>query len=484
MLLLRTTAVLTSFTSSLALRVPITRTWDDLVHQDPDVKSLLLYCDLIKESQSGCASKFVGLNSHVGGSTAVAREAAATCLQRQHLDSTPVLMNMFNVDMNKMSNYASGPVLNAPPKNYHWGWSEEAKREAARKASEIQNKENRMRRDIEHSNSKWDKLFPADRETEAAERLILIGESVADQGLDIWAASKAYNDPWSVGVPPDQVIPNQATSGASPPSDSPTPDSPTPDSPPPNNPTSDSPPLDNPTPDNPPDNPPPEDVTSETVFPQDVSVDLTDEINATPVLHDEMTRTAMQQCQESVEAELWADIGSKTPHPNTQTPGEEKQEAEYLMLFGICDKYYYGEKVCAEKKKNLQVIPLDPDSKATMDEYIKAHPLCPVNLLSENDCHKAKQELFKHYDVPDPEMETVTSMFKPGKAVPWLPRPDLHLIRGKDAFRPEMPSFKTKKDVPILFSPDGKLLHSKHQPGSRAPQKIHEQGEGSSHDEL
>ncbi|KAJ5465956.1 hypothetical protein N7530_009743 [Penicillium desertorum] len=459
MLFLRIVAVLTALIPSLALEFPTVRTWDDLVQQDPAVKSVLLYCDLIKEPQSGCASKFLGINKEDGVSTAVAQKAAATCLQRQSLDRTAALMNMFNVDTKKMSNYATGSVLDAPPKNTHWDWSEEARQEAAKRAFESTAKENAERRAIEHSLPQWAKIFKD--EHGRADSIIIVTETALDIGLAISAADKARKDPWSVNVPPDRVTPDKATSNAHPPQ---------------HDPPQHDPPQHDPPQHDPPQHDP---VASETIFKGDAPVDLTDEIIATPILQDEMTRTAMQDCQESVEAELWEEIGSVSIDPNAQTPEEDKDEAEHLMLMGICDKEYYGEKACSKWKNTMQQIPLEPEVKASMDDYIKTHRGCPVNVVSKQDCHRAKQELLKRYAFPDIFVESVKDIFKPGKAIPWLPRADLGLSKAKNDFKPEMPSFKTKEDVPILFSQDGKFIPSKRRPGAGAPLGRHGRGDGS-----
>lgn len=396
----------------------------------------------------------------VGVSTAVARKAAATCLERQQLTNT-ILTNLFNVDMEKMSMYVSGMTtsLEAPPEGYHWDWSDEARKEAEKIGWKRQTDADAAMRRIERSEPSWAKPFRTPEDSKA-EGVMILMETLIDIGVGYGAAQKARNDPSSVGVPPDRVVPNDATP-EKPPAEKEKP--PAEKEKPPTE--KEKPPAEKEKPSAEKDKPPAEkekphhdepELVSTNVFHGDINdVDLTDDITATPAMQDETTRTAMQRCHESVEAELWEDIGSTTTNPNTKTPEDAKAEAEHLMTIGICDNDYYGRKACKEWKKKQVKVPLGPEEQADID-FLKQQSVCPPNLIALSDCNKAKQQFFMRFVTTEVLNGPITDIFRPGKAIPWLPRLDLHLSGSGGGLSPAVaPTLKTKEEVPDLFSSDG-----------------------------
>ncbi|KFZ17205.1 hypothetical protein V501_01865 [Pseudogymnoascus sp. VKM F-4519 (FW-2642)] len=407
---------------SLSLGGSTTRTWGDLVRQDPAAKAMLLYCELIKEPQSGCASTFFGFDKNVAVSTVVARKAAWACLESQHLKNVAAFTNLFNE------------------------WSEEAKAKARSIGWETQTKADAAMRVIEHSEPQGAKPLHDEHDVTAG-GIITVVELLIDAGNGYGAALRAGNDPLSVGVSPDRLVPNTANPGEPPAEKKP------PQSPPSHE------------PETPHDTPPPVSTSSEIIFRGDImDVDLTDDIIATPVIQDETTRTAMQACHESVKAKLWQHIGSVTTDPNAETPEEGKAHAEWLKSLGMCDKDYYGGKTCAASKKKQDDVPLRPDEQAARDQ-LKQHSVCPANMVSPSDCNKAKQQLFMRFVMPDFLGEPIKGIFHSGKAIPYMPRLNLDLGSGEGGLKPSVPGrppFKTKdrlNNKAPLRSPHS-LLHS------------------------
>jgi hypothetical protein len=382
-----------------------------------------------------------------------------TCLESQQLASVAALTNLFNVDMEEMSMYSTGTPtsLEAPPKGYHWGWSDEAKEEARKLGWEKQTQADAARRRIERSEAPWAKPFRTPQDN-TAEGMVIMIETLIDLGVGYGAAQKAGDDPSSVGVPPDRLIPNTASS-----------EKPPDEKPPTEKPPTEKPPAEEeqPPPEKPPQPPSHHEseapdlvaINHESIFRGDIKdVDLTDDIIATPVMQDETTRTAMQRCHESVEAELWEEIGSTTTALDTETPEEAEAKAEHLKSLGICDNNYYGHKACTEWKRRQGEVPLAPEDQAAMN-LLKQHSVCPANMVSRADCNKAKQQMFMRFAIPDIMAEPIKNTFRTGKAIPWMPRLDLDLGTGVDgSLRPAVvPIFKTKEEVPDLFSLDGNL---------------------------
>ncbi|KAL8838138.1 MAG: hypothetical protein Q9176_005221 [Flavoplaca citrina] len=160
---------------------------------------------------------------------------------------------------------------------------------------------------------------------------------------------------------------------------------------------------------------------------EEVKIDLEGELEATPVLKDETTRTAMQKCQEREEKKLWDEIGSTTIDPNTEFISEEdrRAQAENGKRLGFCDKSYYGEDGCREWKRQLDSVPLPPESKLELESQLQSQPdLCPVNLVKLTDCQRAKQSVYMRFAILDETAQAVDSKFKPGRPVDIIPRLD------------------------------------------------------------
>ncbi|KAL8895858.1 MAG: hypothetical protein Q9192_003400 [Flavoplaca navasiana] len=167
---------------------------------------------------------------------------------------------------------------------------------------------------------------------------------------------------------------------------------------------------------------------------EEVTIDLEGELEATPVLKDETTRTAMQKCQEREEKKLWDEIGSTTINSNTEFISEEdrRAQAENGKRLGFCDKSYYGEDGCREWKRQLDSVPLPPDAKLELESQLQSQPdLCPVNLVKLTDCQRTKQSVYMRFTIQDETAQAVDSKFKPGRPVDIIPRLDF-LVPGKN----------------------------------------------------
>lgn len=167
---------------------------------------------------------------------------------------------------------------------------------------------------------------------------------------------------------------------------------------------------------------------------EEVGVNLQDELESTPVLKDETTKTAMQQCQEKEEKQLWDEIGSTTDDPEgkiAQSDEDKKAEAEHYKMLDFCDRSYYGEQGCREWKRQIDSVPLTPEAKLDLETQRQIQmDLCPVNLIKLTDCQRAKQSIYMRFAVPKTLTETVEGKFKPGRPVDVIPRLDF-MIAGQ-----------------------------------------------------
>lgn len=400
--------------------------WTTLIEQDARAKSLLVYCHTIKDSQTDCAERFLGLGKDDGGvSGVVARKAAYTCLERQGdmLARIDALRDIFQVDLDALARAAQGTPP-AAPKGYHLGWSDAARDEARKKGFEAEAKKNAAARVDKAALEKlpgWVEAIKPEMDAKV-EKNMLLAAIIIEVVMATAAGHKAYKDPASVNIPPDQVIPDEMLKDSMPPEEAPSMPEP-PEVPPP-------------------EVPPPD-------FDDEGEVDLTPELISTPVLQDETVRTSMQACQESVEREIFGAIGSTTTDPNAQTGEEASQTAEHLRSMGLCDVDFYGQAACAAWKDHLVRVPLAPEDQAVMDSYLSQHTACPVNLITPTDCNKAKQAVYMRFVVEDETATPINLLFKPGPAVPWLPRLDLEGLGGGGV--PLL--FDPMKEAPVLFAP-------------------------------
>ena len=431
MRLLPTLNLLTALALACRADVVEPASWKTLVKQDPKAKSLLVYCHTIKDSQAGCAERFLGLGrDDVGVSGVVARKAAFICLERQRdmLARIDAFKDIFQVDLDALARTAQGNPP-AARKGYHFGWSKGVRDQAKWKA---------FAATIKEREAAWQKKAELEKlpgwvlaiqpEVDAkVDKNMRLAETMMQLIMGAAAGHKAYNDPASVGIPPDQVIPDEMPEDSMPPEEAPS----MPELP-------EVPPSEIP----PPDAPPPD-------FDDESEVDLTPELISTPVLQDETVRTSMQACQESVEREIFDAIGSTTADPNAQTGEEASDTAEHLRSMGICDVDFYGRAACAAWKDQLVRVPLAPEDQAAMESYLSQHTVCPVNLITPTDCNKAKQAVYMRFVVEDETTTPINLLFKPGPAVPWLPRLDLEGLGGGGV--PLL--FDPKKEAPVLFAP-------------------------------
>jgi hypothetical protein len=88
-----------------------------------------------------------------------------------------------------------------------------------------------------------------------------------------------------------------------------------------------------------------------------------------------------------------------------ETEAEKKKNAEGALLWGMCDKDYYGEAFCKEWKQKQFSTPLDPDVQFALDTA-KQLQSChdPFRL-----CMRPIQELWKRYDT-NQQMDQLTGI--------------------------------------------------------------------------
>ncbi|KAI4169969.1 MAG: hypothetical protein LQ346_008913 [Caloplaca aetnensis] len=430
--------------------------WTSIIDQQPQAKSLLLYCATISLTQPECTTKFLNPDqSDTIPTSFVSFRAAATCVTEAKLTSTR-LSDLFKIDTYSLSLLASSSSSTAPPNldwqempdSSHWRatYSPQARKaagEAARKAYVDYMQDIHKAEQIPG----WVKPF-MDKNDKAAERASDFGKLLMDASQAQWGVGEdkykaAYNQPWTMGFRPDvacpadsggclvkkggegggvDVVPSPEGEGSNA--------------------------FDGPSGEGE-KNEPEEDESEKSEWPEgmdedpdltepiinddeEVDVDVQDDLDATPVLQDETTRTAMQNCQAQEEKKLWDQIGSTTFDPEgqrAQSEEEKKAEAEHNRRLGFCDRSYYGEAGCREWKRQMDSVPLTPDAKLELEMQRQDQlDLCPVNLVKLTDCQLAKQSLYMRFAIPDATMETLNAKFKPGRAVDVIPRLDFMVL--------------------------------------------------------
>lgn len=285
-----------------------------------------------------------------------------------------------------------------------------------------------------------------DKHDKAAEKSFELGKMLADAAAVEWGVGadkyKApYNDPWTVGVRPDLACPADSAGCLARKEGGAIDVVPSPEGKGSNT-------LERPSGDGDRNE---EDPTEKNEWPEgmdedpdltepiinddeEVHIDLEGELEATPILKDETTRTAMQQCQEKEEKKLWDEIGSTTIDPNANTLSEEEKraEAEFYKRLGFCDKSYYGEKGCREWKRQLDSVPMPPDAKMELESQLQGQlDLCPVNLIKLTDCQRAEESVYMRFAILDETAKAVDTKFQPGRPVDVVPRLDF-LVPGRN----------------------------------------------------
>ena len=431
-------------------------TWPSLIVHDPQAKQLLLYCDTISLTQSECSTKFLTPSDQPDTvpSNLVSFRAAATCVSQASLTSTR-LQNMFNLDPSTMSLLASSSSSSTEPPNLNWQqmsdasywratYSPQAREAAGKAAQDAYASYLRGIRELEKIPS-WAKPL-MDKHDKAAEKSFELGKMLADAAAVEWGVGAdkyraAYNDPWTVGVRPDlacpadsagclarkeggaiDVVPSPEGKGSN------TLEGPSGDG----DRNEEDPTEKNEWPEGMDDDP----NFTESIINDDeeVHIDLEGELEATPILKDETTRTAMQKCQEREEKKLWDEIGSTTVDPNANTLSEEEKraEAEFYKRLGFCDKSYYGEKGCREWTRQLDSVPMPPDAKLELETQLQGQlDLCPVNLVKLTDCQRAKESVYMRFAILDETAQVVNTKFQPGRPVDVVPRLDF-LVPGRN----------------------------------------------------
>ncbi|KAI4217381.1 MAG: hypothetical protein L6R36_009305 [Xanthoria steineri] len=433
-------------------------TWPFLISHDPQAKQLLLYCDTISLTQSECTTKFLTPSNQPDTvpPTLVSFRAAATCVSQASLTSTR-LQNMFNLDPSTMSllAFSSSSSSSMEPPNLNWQqmsdssywratYSTQAREAAGKAAQDAYASYVRGIRELEKIPS-WAKPL-MDKHDKAAEKSFELGKMLADAAAVEWGVGAdkyraAYNDPWTVGVRPDlacpadsagclarkeggaiDVVPSPEAKGSN------TLEGPSGDG----DRNEEDPTEKNEWPEGMDEDP---DLTEPIINDdEEVHIDLEGELEATPILKDETTRTAMQKCQEREEKKLWDEIGSTTIDPNagSLTEEEKRAEAEFYKRLGFCDKSYYGEKGCREWKRQLDSVPMPPDTKMELESHLQSQlDLCPVNLVQLTDCQRAKESVYMRFAILDETAQAVDTKFQPGRPVDVVPRLDF-LVPGRN----------------------------------------------------
>ncbi|KAL8858663.1 MAG: hypothetical protein Q9178_004750 [Gyalolechia marmorata] len=424
--------------------------WPTLISHDPQAKQLLLYCNTISLTQPECTTKFLtpSYDANTFPPNFVSFRAAATCVSQASLTSTR-LQQMFNVDPSTLSLLASSSSSSTTTPNLNWQemsdssywratYSVEAREAAGKAARDAYAEHMHGIRQAEQIPS-W--VTPMmDGHDKMAEKAFDLGKMLLDASQTYWGVGEdkyraAYNSPWTVGVQPDLVCAADSAGCLSRDEGGGVSSVPSPEGEGSNilegpsgegEKNEEDPTEKNEWPEGMDEDP---DLT-EPIINDDEEVDLEDEIEATPVLKDEITKTAMEECQEKEEKKLWDEIGSTTFDPdaesnNAQSEEERRAQAEHYKRLGFCDKTYYGEDGCREWKRKLDSVPLTPDAKLELETQLQGRlELCPVNLVKLTDCQRAKQSVYMRFAILDETMQNLDNKFQPGRPVDVVPRLD------------------------------------------------------------
>ncbi|KAL8733481.1 MAG: hypothetical protein Q9166_002108 [cf. Caloplaca sp. 2 TL-2023] len=431
-------------------------TWSTLISHEPQAKDLLLYCTTISLTQSQCTNKFVtpSYQPNTLPPNFVSLRAAATCLSQASLTSSR-LQNMFKLDHYTLSLIASSSSSTDPPDlnwqqmpdSSYWRatYSIQAREKAGEAARDAYAEHMRGIRQAEQIPS-WAKPL-MDKQDKTAEEYFDMGKTLLDASQTYWGVGEdkykaAYNEPWTLGVRPDLACPADSDGCLAKGEGGAVDMVPSPEGPGSNthegpsgegemNDNEEDPREKNEWPEGMDEDP---DLTDPIINDdEEVDVDLSDDLEATPVLQDETTKTALQKCQEGEEKKLWDEIGSTTFDPDAegygaQSEAEKKEQAERYKRLGFCDRSYYGEEGCQEWKRQLDSVPLDPDMKLALETTRQGQlDLCPVNLIKVTDCQLAKQSVYMRFVIPDEVTKAVEDKFKPGRPVDVVPRLDFML---------------------------------------------------------
>ncbi|KAI4221503.1 MAG: hypothetical protein L6R40_008627 [Gallowayella cf. fulva] len=337
------------------------------------------------------------------------------------------------------------------PDSSYWRatYSKKAREKAGETARDDYDRYMRAIRQAEQVPS-WAKPL-MDKQDKTAEKYFEVGKILLDGAQTYWGVGEdkykaAYNEPWTMGIRPDLACPAEADGCLAKKDGGGVDTVPSPEGPGSNdyegpNGTGDS---NDDEVDPKEKNEWPEGMNedSELTDPiisddEDVNIDLSDDLDATPVLRDERTKTALQICQEKEEKKLWDEIGSTTLVPNAegnsaQSQEDQKAQAEHYKRLGFCDRSYYGDASCREWKRQMDSVPLTPDMKAELELTQQGRlDLCPVNLIKVTECQLARQRIYMRFAILDPMTELIDSKFKPGGAVDVVPRLDF-MIPGNN----------------------------------------------------
>jgi hypothetical protein len=378
-----------------------TVTWQTLIEHEPLAKHLLTYCKVIKESQSGCADKFLAIGDNIDNimPSIIARKAAATCMEKSKNSHVEALAAAFNVDFNALSRYASGSggTVHPLPPPFRLDWSNDARWSAFGKKFQEEIDKRAAVTKLEQVSGIGKAL--QGEEDKIPDAFFFIGGRLFDIGMSLGAAHDAYDNPDSVGEKPDMVIPDPPKSSAPEIPDVPDPE----------------PPEITPTPQS------TFDPIPEVHDEPDVGGDSSDDNVETP-MSDNLLRDNMQRCQDEEESKLITALGSLDPDPNAQLRDDAKDRGMEGLKLGFCDTEALSVKFCEEWKRKQIIVPLSPN----LEELLKGQQtLCPGNLASESDCAKAKNEILKRYVLTSVTAATLEAAFVPGADLPYLPKINL-----------------------------------------------------------
>lgn len=127
----------------------------------------------------------------------------------------------------------------------------------------------------------------------------------------------------------------------------------------------------------------------------------------------------LKMCVREEEALITKQIGTVREDPNASTNGffseeDKRKNADSQLRMGLCDNTYWPAGFCEQWKRDLQVIPLDPDVQQAMAMFKQLQLLsCPR--LDGSDlsvpCDEARQELNKRYDMSQAWEKEISSIF-------------------------------------------------------------------------
>jgi hypothetical protein len=403
----------------------------DIAKEEPGVQSLRIYCKTLALEDGQCMDKFIGVKNGGLPSGLVGLSAASTCIDKYSLNEVSALDNMFDVDVTKLQNLARGMNTKRPDLEYHQqpggkssrrAYTEEQRRRAAEAHRESIERVNAVAWDI--ASARLTQMVSGFDRNGLLTFGIVVSLTAAKRVQSEVAYYAGYYEPWREGEQPEATcqqgkktcetdsgseVPNPDYEG----SDNDGNDNDGNDNDGNDNEGSDNEGSDNETNDTDSESESGSDSPFEDTM-EDDDFDAIPDVEETPVPFDETTQTALQKCQEEEERKIRDELGSTTPDPESPLKEEErKNQAEFLLLRGVCDKSFYGAAFCQIWKNQQASTPLSEEDQQILNEFREGITICPVNLITEVDCEMTKQELWKRYAVKDEFEGPINNLLAP-----------------------------------------------------------------------